>query len=225
LSPKKELDLGRYAYREMLDNPARYGRPLPADSPECRRARAVAQRIIGASEIEPLQREINLRQGYTYDWEVNVLDKPYVNAFCLPGGKIGVFKGMLRVTENDDQLATVLSHEIAHALAHHVSERLARGERNQGALGVIWNKAYDRQQEAEADHIGLFLMTFAGYAPEEAVRFWERMGEMSRGRYHVPEILSDHPSDAHRIQAMQTWVPQAQAAKRAYDAGAIAPRH
>jgi predicted Zn-dependent protease len=222
LSPRQELELGRQAYREMLSDPGRFGRTLPADSLEYKRVRGVVARIIRASEIEPLQREINLRQGYRFEWEVQVLDKGEVNAFCLPGGKIGVFLGILRLAHNDDQLATVLSHEIAHALAHHTSERLARGELNRGTVGAIWSKAFDRREESEADHIGLFLMTFAGYDPDEAVRFWERMQEFTRGR-EPPEILSDHPSDARRIHDLKEWVPKARAAKRAFDEGRIAP--
>ena len=223
LSPEQELQLGRQAYRQVLSNPSKYGRVVPADRPECQRIRGIAERIIHAAGIEPLQREINLRKGYRYEWEVNVLDKEDVNAFCLPGGKMVVFRGILKVAQNDDQLAAVISHEIAHALAHHSSERVARQEMNRGGPGGIWNKAYDREQEAEADHIGLFLMTFAGYHPEEAVRFWERMQQGAGGQQRTPEILSDHPSDAHRIQSIKGWVPKAKAALRAYEQGHIAP--
>lgn len=223
LSPQQELELGRQAYREVLSHPREYGRVIPADRPECQRVRGIAERIIHAAGIEPLQREINLRKGYRFEWEVNVLDKEQVNAFSLPGGKMAVFHGLLRVARNDGQLATVIAHEIGHALAHHSSERIARQEMNRGGLGVIWSKAYDREQEAEADHIGLFLMTFAGYDPEEAVRFWERMQQATGDQQRLPELLSDHPSDAHRIRNMKGWVPTAKAAKRAFDEGRIAP--
>lgn len=223
LSPQEELALGRRAYKEVLSNPNEFGRVIPADQPECQRVRGIAQRIIQAVGIEPLQREINLRKGYRFEWEVNVLENKQVNAFCLPGGKVAVFQGLLRVVQNDDQLATVLSHEIAHALAHHSSERIARNEMNRSGFGGIWNKAYDREQEAEADHIGLFLMTFAGYDPVEAVQFWERMQQAAAGQQHLPEILSDHPSDAHRIRNMKVWLPQAKAGKQAFDEGRIEP--
>jgi predicted Zn-dependent protease len=83
--------------------------------------------------------------------------------------------------------------------------------------------AYDRRQESEADHIGLFLMTFAGYDPEEAVAFWQRMGELSARRGQPPEILSDHPSDAKRMAQLRMWVPRARSAKQAFDQGRIAP--
>jgi predicted Zn-dependent protease len=223
LTPQQELALGRQAYKEVLSHPKEYGAVIPADRPECRRVRAVAQRIIEAAGIEPLQREINLRKGYRFEWEVNVLDNDQINAFCLPGGKIAVFRGLLRVVQNDDQLATVISHETAHALAHHSSERVALKEMNRGGPGGIWSKAYDRQEESEADHIGLFLMTLAGYNPDEAVLFWKRMQQATGGHQGLPEILSDHPSDAHRIQSMTNWAPKAKAAKRAFDEGRIEP--
>jgi predicted Zn-dependent protease len=222
LSPQQELQLGRQAFQEVLNNPQKYGKVLPADSPQTERVRKVAQRIIKASEIEPLQRELNLRKGYHFEWEVHVFENRQANAFCLPGGKIAVFTGILHVAEDDGELATVLAHEIAHALAHHTSERVARDQMT-GGSGGIWEKAFDRSQESEADHIGLFLMTFAGYDPEDAVRFWERMEKLSAGHGAPPEILSDHPSDAHRIAQLKQWVPKARAAKKAYDEGHIAP--
>ena len=223
LSPQQELEMGRQAYRQVLTNPRQYGRVVPADRPEAQRVRGIAERIIHAAGIEPLQREINIRKGYRFEWEVYVFDKEEINAFCLPGGKMVVFRGLLKVAKNDDHVATVLAHEMAHALAHHSSERVARDEMNHGGPGGIWNKAYEREQEAEADHIGLFLMTFAGYNPEEAVRFWGLMEQATGGQQRLPEILSDHPSDAHRIQNLKTWVPKAKAAKQAFDQGHVAP--
>src|SRR5205823_4001876 len=141
-----------------------------------------------------------------FEWEYTVFDSNQINAFCMPGGKIGVYTGLLRIVQNDDQLATVLSHEIAHALAHHASERLARqgvnprrrdDPRITDILAGLAGLAHDRQQESEADHIGLFLMTFAGYDPHQAVTFWERMKQAAKGQSR-PEILSDHPSDDRR---------------------------
>src|SRR5439155_25861770 len=126
----------------------------------------------------------------------------------------------LPVTQNDDQLATVLAHEIAHALAHHSNERVTRAE--SGRVNFLMEKAFDRQQETEADHIGVFLMTFAGYDPHEAVRFWVRMSQANQGGGRLPEFLSDHPSDEQRIRNMQRWVPLAVAGKKAFDEGHIA---
>jgi predicted Zn-dependent protease len=212
--------------------------------------RAVGRNLAHASENELLQREINLRvKGYTWDWEFTLVRENQANAFCLPGGKVVVFTGLMVVAETPDELATVLGHEMAHALAHHGSERIARAQkygqamnalngnaleriadpeqRRQmagllGAGGKFQTLAFDRQQEAEADHIGLFLMTFAGYDPDQALVFWQRMQRLSKGG-NPPEVLSDHPSDAHRIQQIRNWRVQAVAAKRAYDAGRVAP--
>src|SRR5262249_10939064 len=151
----QELELGREAYREVLDQYR--GRILPANRPEAERARNVAARIVRAAGIRPLQREINLHvRGYRYEWEVHVIRSGQVNAFALPGGKIVVFTAILQVTEDDNQLATVLSHEIAHVLAHHASERVAREQ--SGVAGLLRRKAFDRAQESEADHFGVFLM-------------------------------------------------------------------
>ena len=183
--------------------------------------RRVGERIVKAVEIEPLQREINLHlEGYRFDWQFNVLRSRQINAFCLPGGRVVVFTGLLEIVENDDQLATVLSHEIAHALAHHANERITTEE--SGRVNWLYRQAYDRQQEAEADHIGLFLMTFAGYDPDEALVFWQRMERALRGG-QLPEILSNHPSDRHRIEQLRKWIPQVKAGKDAYDHHRIAP--
>ncbi|HKB35308.1 MAG TPA: M48 family metallopeptidase, partial [Gemmataceae bacterium] len=171
LSPQEELEVGHQAFEEIKTE--FHDRFLPADSPEVARVRRVTARLKKAAEIEPLQREINLRvRGYSFEWEANVIQERQVNAFCLPGGKMFVFTGILKVVGNDDQLAAVLGHEAAHALAHHGNERLAR-ERSGG--GVLRNLSFSRRQEEEADHIGVFLTAFADYDPGESVVFWERM--------------------------------------------------
>ena len=219
LTPEQELELGRQAYLKVLADDR--GRILPPDDPQTRRVRYIAGKLIRAVGIEPLQREINLHiRGYRFDWEINVVRDPQINAFCLPGGKMIVYTGILAIAQNDDQVAAVLGHEIAHALAHHASERVARDQF--GHVSFLRGKAYDRAQESEADHIGLFLMTFAGYNPEEAIRFWqimERHGTSGR----IPEFLSDHPSGPQRVRDFQKWVPQAIAGKKAFDEGRIAP--
>jgi predicted Zn-dependent protease len=220
LRPEQELALGAQAYQEVMRE-AR-GHVLPADDPRVQRVRAIGKRIVRAAGIRPLQREINLHlAGYRFEWEANVISDRRINAFCLPGGKIAVYTGILPVAQNDDQLATVMSHEIAHALAHHSNERITR--RESGGVNIVLDKAFDRQQESEADHIGVFLMTFAGYQPEEAVRFWVNMRRANPGGAGIPEFLSDHPSDEQRIQNMRKWVPKALAGKKAFDEGRIAP--
>jgi predicted Zn-dependent protease len=220
LTPKQEADLGEKAYREILSK-AR----VVHGGHEVARVKGVGAKIARAAEIEPLQREINLRvRGFRFAWEFNLVQDRQINAFCLPGGKVVVFTGLLPLAANDAQLATVMAHEIAHALAHHGSERLARQQAEGGDLiQALLGKAQDRQQETQADHIGLFLMTFAGYDPEQAVIFWERMRTATANSSCPPEILSDHPSDARRIAQMGTWIAPARAAKRAFDEGRIKP--
>jgi metalloendopeptidase OMA1, mitochondrial len=216
LAPEQELELGRMAYKKLL----REDRVLTSGE-EVDQVRRVSQRIAKAVEIEPLQREINLHVAdYPFEWEYSVIEEDQVNAFCLPGGKIGVFTGLLQVVENDDQLAAVIAHEVSHALAHHTSERI---ERQEEFGDGIWSLSFDREQESEADHIGVFLMTFAGYDPEQAIVFWQRMQTARSRGLRLPEILSDHPSDRRRIEQLEEWVPLAMAAKEAYNAGRIAP--
>jgi predicted Zn-dependent protease len=152
---------------------------------------------------------------------VKIIRDRQVNAFCLPAGKMALYTGILAVAGRDDDfLATVLSHEMAHALAHHASERVARAQSREGVLRSL---SYSRMQEAEADHIGVFLMAFAGYDPRKAVAFWQRMREARGGRGGPPEILSDHPSNESRIQALRDWAPRALEAKEAYRLGRVVP--
>jgi predicted Zn-dependent protease len=219
LNPAKELQLGEEAFRQVKEKYR--DKILPSDSEETQRVRQVASRILEAAHIEPLEREINLRIDWRYIRpEFLVVRNQQINAFCLPGCKVVVFTGLFRVVgKNDAYLATVLSHEIAHALAHHTSERMAREPEGRKTLGGL---RFERWQESEADHIGVFLMTFAGYDPREAVRFWERMQEMTGGGSGVPEILSDHPSDERRIQQLQGWARAAAGAYRAYRQGRVA---
>jgi predicted Zn-dependent protease len=218
LTPQQELEIGRQAYRQILSKSKVVRSGAQVDM-----VRRVGERIAAVVAIKPLMREINLHVSPDqFEWEYSVLESDQVNAFCLPGGKICVFTGLLELVRNDDQLAAVLSHEIAHALAHHVSERIAR-ERTSGR-GLL-SLSYDRQQELEADHIGVFLMTFAGYDPKQALAFWQEMEQASGRRGSLPEILSDHPSDEHRMRQLTDWVPRAQAAKQAYDEGRIEPAH
>jgi predicted Zn-dependent protease len=215
LTPQEELQLGRQAYDEILRNAE-----VLTGGPEVDQVYRVSRRVAQALRIEPLQQEINLHlSGYRFEWQYSVIASDQINAFCLPGGKIGVFTGLLRVVRNDDQLAAVIAHEIAHALAHHASERIARARSTGNPLLTL---AYDRAQESEADHIGLFLMTFAGYDPGQAVVFWKEMQAVAERGARRPEILSDHPSDTRRIRQLEDWVPMVKAAKRAYDEGRIA---
>jgi metalloendopeptidase OMA1, mitochondrial len=213
LSPQQELRLGEQAYAEVLQ---KYHDRIVRTGKEAEAIKEVGERIVRAAEIKPLQKEINLHFDERYmRWEFTLIDDRQVNAFCLPGGKVVVFTGLFQIVRNKDELAAVMGHEIGHALAHHTSERIYRNP-GHGLSGL----AFERAQEAEADHIGLFLMTFAGYRPEACIELWEDMGR--RGGKQAPEILSDHPSDARRIAQMKEWVPHAEAALRAYKEGRIA---
>jgi predicted Zn-dependent protease len=220
LTPEQEYELGAQAYQKILDQARQKDVLLSQDSQEVEVVRRVGERIVKAVENKPLQREINLNlKGYRFDWQFNVIRSRQINAFCLPGGRVVVFTGLLRIVDNEDQLATVLAHEIAHALAHHSNERITIEE--SGQANWLFRQAYDREQESEADHIGLFLMTFAGYNPDEALVFWKRMERISSGR-QLPEILSNHPSDRRRIEQLRAWIPQVKAAREAFKQGRIA---
>ena len=171
-------------------------------------------------------------------WEFNVVDSKQVNAFCMPGGKIVVYTGLLNLVGNgphsDDELAAVMGHELSHALAKHANERISNqlllqaGGKILGAavntrsqlLGGLINQAYGlgaqvgvmlpfgRKQEYEADKMGLVLMAMAGYDPRYAVNFWQKMSA-SKGGAQQNELLSTHPSDANRIKEIQAYLPNA----------------
>src|SRR5947209_2791857 len=135
LTPLQELQLGRKAYDEVLQKAN--GKVLPESDPQVARVRNVGERIIQAAQIEPLQWEINLNlRGYYFEPAFSVIEDRQVNAFCLPGCKVCVFTGLFPVAQDDDALATVLGHEVAHALAHHASERVARAQMFEHYVGA-----------------------------------------------------------------------------------------
>jgi predicted Zn-dependent protease len=169
-----------------------------------------------------------------YRWEFLVLDGKEANAFCLPGGKVGIFTGLLKYTKDEAGMATVISHEVAHALARHAGERLSQSMLAQAgglglgvALGGMGSTAssaimqgyglatqlgvllpYSRTQESEADHVGLILMAKAGYDPAQALEFWQRMMTKDKGA-KLPQFMSTHPSDATRLKEIQAFLPEA----------------
>ena len=169
-----------------------------------------------------------------YQWEFNLVQNKQVNAFCMPGGKIVVYEGLLPVTQDEASLAIVLGHEIAHAVAKHSAERLSNQYRQQYGLQILsgvaqaagtdaalqqlgasvlgigaqaWSSGFSRSQESEADHIGLIFAAMAGYDPQVAVSFWQRMAQAGNSSN---SIFSDHPSDAKRIKQINGWLPEAQ---------------
>ena len=170
----------------------------------------------------------------TYSWEFNLVQDNQVNAWCMPGGKIVVYEGLLPVTQDEASLAIVMGHEIAHAVARHSAERLSNAYKEQyGAAalsallqgagvssgwqqlaslahqygGALFTSGFSRKQESEADHIGLIFAAMAGYNPEVAVSFWQRMSSATGGG--SSSIFADHPSDATRIEQIQGWLPEA----------------
>ncbi|HEV7733355.1 MAG TPA: M48 family metallopeptidase [Candidatus Binatia bacterium] len=163
-----------------------------------------------------------------FQWQFVVIDdSAQVNAFCLPGGKVAVYTGILPVAQDTNGLAVVMGHEIAHALARHGAERMSQAavaEAGGAVLGAATQSQavmaayglgaqygvllpYGRSQESEADRIGLLLMAQAGYDPRAAIGFWERMGKTGGGG--APEFLSTHPSHGTRTQQLQEWMPEA----------------
>lgn len=172
-------------------------------------------------------------------WEFVVFDSPEANAFCLPGGKVGIYTGILPITKDEAGLATVIGHEVAHATARHGGERMSTAT----ALGMggavvaavtsnrdteeraLWHGLYglganvglalphSRAQESEADRIGLIYMARAGYDPAEAVNFWQRFSDYNQQRGgDVAWFLRTHPLDTKRIEDIQKWIPEARAA-------------
>jgi predicted Zn-dependent protease len=169
-----------------------------------------------------------------YDWEFNLLENDEANAWCLSGGKVAVYTGILPYTQTEAGLATVMSHEIAHAIARHGAERSAQSNLLQyglaignatltdnpnkelimlgvnvaGNVGIIL--PYSRKHESEADYMGLILMAKAGYDPNEAIKFWQRMSAASSGSQGgLSDFLSTHPSDEKRIKDLQNRLPEA----------------
>ena len=192
-----------------------------------------------AELVERVGRRVAIVTGKTdYEWEFRLFESPAVNAFCLPGGKVAVYTGILGPMESEAGMAVVLGHECAHATCRHGAERISEqmAVRTVGSIvsgaarqwvpnfqGLI-NTGYNfgmtggiilpfyRAHEEEADHVGLLYAARAGYDPEEAIRFWERMTEAGKkaGRGHPPAFLSTHPTDEKRIAKLREYLPEAQ---------------
>ena len=168
-----------------------------------------------------------------YEWEFNLVEDPNINAWCMPGGKVVVYTGILPIAQGETGLAVVMGHEIAHAFAKHGAERMGHGllvqmggvalsaalkdrpeqtknlfMQSYGIGTKIGVLSYSRTHENEADHLGLVFMAMAGYNPEEAVGFWQRMSAQKTGA-QPPEFLSTHPADQTRIQNLKNLLPDA----------------
>lgn len=222
ISPDQEMALGVQSYRQILKESK-----LSHDQAKISRVHRVGWNIaLVTSRDYPIARD--------YEWEFNVIeDDETPNAFALPGGKIAVYTGIFKYTQNDAGLATVMGHEIGHALARHGAERMSQillAQMGAVALNVAvqgqsaetiqaMNMAYgvgamvgvllpfSRLEESEADRIGLVLMAKAGYDPREAISFWRRMSKV--GGKKPPAFLSTHPTDEKRIAQIKQWMPEA----------------
>lgn len=226
------LSLSTQQYQDYMK-----GAQLSTNATNTAMVKRVGQRL--ATAVETYLRD----NGYAselqnYKWEFNLVANNQVNAFCMPGGKIVVYEGMLPVTQDETSLAIVLGHEIAHAVAKHSAEQLSKQMRQQyaaqiggnvlsqvgqakgmgtttaalanmvGQIGFKFaNLKYSRDNETEADHLGLIFAAMAGYDPRLAIPFWERMSQ--QGGNSKSELFSDHPSDAKRMAALQKRMPEA----------------
>jgi predicted Zn-dependent protease len=211
ISEDQEIQMGEKGYREFLQKAK-----ISTDKEQTKRVERIMARIAKAANKPD------------YKWEIHLVEDKQVNAWCMPGGKMVVYTGLLPLAKNDDQLATVISHEVAHALARHGAERLSQQQmvglvQQLGAIAVAtkapsytgaFNTAYgyaatlgvmlpySREHEYEADEIGLYLMHKAGYNIDEAIAFWENMKQLKKGEA-PPEFLSTHPNDQHRIERLK----------------------
>lgn len=228
-------ELSGMQYKHLLYELERQGvRLLPARDARVRMVQRVMARLVPVAGPAKGDNDDDEEEA----WEIFVIDNDHLsaaNAFVLPGGKVFVYSGLLRVARTDGQLAAVLSHEIAHNLAKHVSERLSGsvGESiflggllmalaatpftfvvgylfGGQALDLLFSRPMGRMQESEADYIGLMMMAEACYDPKEAIVLWERMHQVYQQLgMEPPEFLSTHPSNQHRIERITKWLPEA----------------
>jgi len=228
LIPSAELNTMSFQqYSEFISS-----NKLSTDKQQTAMVKEVGHKIQGAVERYFAQQG-NSSHLRGYEWEFNLVEDSAVNAWCMPGGKVVVYTGILPVTKDATGLAVVMGHEIAHAVANHGNERMSQGlvtqlggmalakaletkkEETQNlfltaygvgaTIGVLL--PYSRTQESESDHLGLIFMAMAGYNPNEAVSFWERMAAGKSGA--PPEFLSTHPSDETRIKKIKEALPEA----------------
>ncbi len=230
LLPESQLmSMSLVEYQNFLaQNP-----PVSDQIEQAKQVKRVGNRIAHAVE-KYLKQEGQSGRIKNYKWEFNLVDQNVVNAWCMPGGKVVVYKGIMPIAQTDDGLAVVMGHEIAHAIARHGNERMSQGILAQagtasiavfmrekpaetqalflGAIGVGANVgilAFGRNQESEADKLGMVFMAMAGYQAKEAIPFWERMKTVGDGG-GTPEFLSTHPSHDTRISRIQEWLPTAE---------------
>jgi predicted Zn-dependent protease len=227
ISEREMIGMSFQAYDEFLDT----SKVLPDTHKDVIVVRRVGNRIKDAV-VKFLADNGQSKRIEGFEWEFNVVNDNTVNAWCMPGGKVVVYTGILPVTKDEKSLAVVMGHEIAHAVARHGNERMSQGLAVQlgglalsvalseqraetqnlflqsygmgSTLGIL---AYSRNHESEADKLGLVFMAMAGYDPQSSIGFWQRMSEM--GGQAPPQLLSTHPSDETRIADLQAFMPEA----------------
>lgn len=229
LIPQSEmLSMSYSQYGEFLKT-----NKVSTNAQQTQMVRAVGVKIQKAVETYFAQQGLSASLA-NYKWEFNLVESNDVNAWCMPGGKVVVYSGILPVTKTDAGLAVVMGHEIAHAVAEHGSERMSQEmlaqlggaalaaalENKPEETKALWSTVFgvgaqygvllpfSRTHESEADHLGLIFMAMAGYNPNEAVSFWTRMAQSSGGA-SVPEFMSTHPSDETRIAGIRNLMPEA----------------
>ncbi len=196
-----------------------------------------------SAAVDRFMRANNMQaEADSYKWEFNLVEDKTVNAWCLPGGKVVFYTGIMPICANEDGVAAVMGHEVAHAFAKHGQERMSSGQLQQlGGIAValgtsgksenaqrIWNTAYglgsgvgmlafSRTHETEADKLGLVFMIMAGYNGEEAAEVWVRMSERAKGKKAPPQILSTHPSNETRIKTLRAYLPEAKRLAKLYN--------
>jgi predicted Zn-dependent protease len=228
INEREMIGMSLTSYKEFLaKNP-----PVPASDANARMVKKIGVDMQRA--VETFMKDKGLAKRLEgYQWEFNLVNENSVNAWCMPGGKVVVYSGLLPVTQTEGALACVMGHEIAHAVARHGNERMSQGllvqvggialsvavsEKPQltqdlflqsyGITSQLGMLKYSRTHESEADKMGLIFMAIAGYDPTEAISFWERMAKASGGNA-PPEILSTHPSDDTRIADIKAFLPEA----------------
>lgn len=213
-------EAARQQYRQMLQKAAAQHALGPDDHPQVVRLRAIAQRLI------PFSYEWNER-ARGWKWEINLIGSKQINAFCMPGGKIAFYYGILQQLQlSDDEVAMVMGHEIAHALREHAREQMGKTMATRGAIeigaallglgdiargvagigGQLLTLRFGREDESEADLVGLELAARAGYDPHASVALWEKMAQANKGA--PPEFISTHPSGPTRIRDLEANIPK-----------------